>query len=935
MPNKKNNAKKSAFNNKIQKKRKVIHKKIETKKKAIKKYIKKQTRINLILGSLLILGIIALGIMLIFGLFIIITAPKFNTDLLYNKESSVIYDMNGKVIARLGAENRELVTYDELPQVLVDAIIATEDSRFFQHNGFDIARFTKASLGQLSGDAGAGGASTLTMQVVKNTFTNRNSRGLSGIIRKFTDIYMAVFKVERNYTKEEIIEFYVNSPWLGNGAYGVEQACQAFFGKSVRDISLAEASLLAGIFKAPYSYNPFTNEQLATQRRSIVLNLMVKHGYITKEQKAETEKIPISSLVVDSAAQKLNKYQGFIDTVVEEVIAKTGNDPYNVPMTIYSTMNPEKQDILNNFANGEYYSFVNDVVQTAVAMTDVKNGSIVAVVTGRNQTAERAFNRATMMNRHPGSTAKPIFDYGPLIEYNNTSTYTPILDEKVNYGNGYLKNADGSYFGLLTSRQALYRSRNTAALRAFRQVEKDQIKTFASGLGINFGEELTENLAVGAFDGVSPLELSAAYAAFGRGGYYIAPYSFTKLIYNESGDVFEQKPVKKKVMSEETAYMITSILITGATSGFNGNISVSGTQVASKSGTSTYDAAILQKLGVPLSASADNWMDFYSPDYSISIWYGYDKVSKDYYTTALGGAAVRNKLTTVLGNRVLDKNAKFKKPSGVVSVEVEWETFPPQLPSEFTPSNMRLTELFKKGTEPTDVSKRFSQLSNPTNGSATQSGSNVIISWDPIAKPEAIDPVALQEHFNTYYENYANKYYEKRLAYNNANIGELGYRVYAQDSAGNLVYLGYTTQNTFSYNNSAGYSNFVVKASYSIFTANMSSGLTISGSSVPVTPGGNINYHLKTGASFLEEICLKKDINSTIPYTYNADEVYLVDEKNNIVKDKKPNVNYCDTKENCVKSGISLNIDGKYRITYSYLDDVPIQQIVNVKDSCP
>ena len=908
---------------KQQLKKKVVKSKLYNSKivKKIRKnkFINKYPKTNLAIGLGLLIGIAMIAILLVFGLYIIIFAPKFETDLLYNKESTIIYDVNGEEFARLGAENRELVTYDELPQVLVDAIIATEDSRFFQHNGFDIARFMKASFGQIAGDSGAGGASTLTMQVVKNTFTSKNSKGLSGIVRKFTDIYMSVFKVERNYTKEEIIEFYVNAPWLGNGTYGVEQACQTFFGKSVKDLTLAEAALMAGLFKAPNTYNPFNHPEAATQRRSTVLALMVKHGYITKEQKDNAEKIAVSSLLADNNGALINKYQGFVDTVVEEVVTKTGNDPYNIPMQIYSTMNPKKQDVLNSLDNGEYYTFVNDVVQTSIAITDIKNGSVTAVLTGRNQTTERSFNRATMMNRHPGSTAKPFFDYGPLIEYNNASTYTPFLDEKTTYSNGQnIKNADGSYEGLITMRQALVKSRNIPALRAFKQLDKEKVKDFVHSLGIDYGADLLESMSIGGFDGISPLTMSAAYAAFARGGYYIEPYSFTKLVYTESGDTFEQKPVSTKVMSEETAYMINSMLVTGGSNGVGGNINVSGTDVAAKGGTSTYDSSYLEKIGVPDSASADNWMEVFSPDYSISVWYGYDQVSKDYYTSSLAGAIARKKITAAVANHVFEKNSRFEKPSGVVSSKVEWETFPPQLPSENTPESLIVTELFKKGTQPTEVSKRFSQLDNPTNGKYTVSGNSVTISWDPIAKPDAVSTSYLQEYFNEYYEDQAQKYYEKRIAYNNTNIGDFGYRVYLKDSSGNLTYLGFTTQSSFTYNGSSN--DFVVKSAYGIFTANASTGLTINSSSNPIVepPTNDYNPIFRD----IVPVCVQADTGDYI----DTDYVTVIDDtnKNNKVDVGEPiittNVNIKSTIKYQNNSSpipaIPLNIVGKYYIKY-------------------
>src|SRR5699024_2283171 len=178
---------------------------------------------------------------------------------LKNQQSSILYDRDGNEMTKLGAEVREDVTYDQLPQVFVDALIAIEDSRFFQHNGFDAARFLVASLKQVAGQGG-GGASTLSMQVVKNKYTDATATtGIQGIIRKFTDIYLAVFKLEKNYSKEQIIEFYVNSQCFNGTVCGVEQASQMYFDKSVSDLNLAEASLLAGMFQAPSSYNPYNN----------------------------------------------------------------------------------------------------------------------------------------------------------------------------------------------------------------------------------------------------------------------------------------------------------------------------------------------------------------------------------------------------------------------------------------------------------------------------------------------------------------------------------------------------------------------------------------------------------------------------------------------------------------------------------------------------
>ena len=795
-----------------------------------------------ILIILLGLAIVFVSFILIGALYIIISAPDFDTDKLYQREATVLTLADGTEFARLGAENRELVSYDDLPEVLVDAIVATEDSRFFQHQGFDIARFMMASFGQITGISGAGGASTLTMQVVKNTYTSKDTQGIKGLTRKFTDIYMSIFKVEKQYTKEEIIEFYVNAPWLGNGTYGVEQASQLYFGHSVRDLSLPEAALIAGIFNAPATQNPYYSIKNATTRRNEVLNLMYRHGYITEQQLEDAKAISVESTIQKQTGRELNKYQSFIDTVVEEVIADTGLNPYSVPMTIETTLDTKIQDVLNALNNHELgYKFKDDVIQVAIIVTDTQDGSIRAVDGRRNQTGERDLNLATGTARfQPGSTAKPIFAYGPAIEFMNESTGKYYFDDPYHYTNGQpLVNADRTYQGQETMRTALSKSRNIPAIEAYQQTDKEKIAEFAHKLGIDYGEELYESYAIGGGVYVNPEQMAAAYGAFARGGYYIEPYAYTKITFKDSEEVLENKPKREKVMSEETAYMITSILMTAQEGYAGGNFSISGTDVAAKTGTSTYDTATLKKYGVPLDASADNWDITYSPDYVISLWFGYEKLSHDYYTRSMYGSLERKKIMSAIAKRIYKTGSKFEMPSGVVKVEVEKDTVPLALPSAYTPADMRLTELFKSGTEPTETSWRYEQLATPTNGKATVNGSTINLSWDPIATPKAINQSELQEYFNENYGDFAEKYYEKRISDNNKTIGTLGYAVYLRNN-GSTTYLGYTSGTSFTYNASAGGNyTFVVKAAYSIFKDNQSAGLEIKTSS---GGGGQTTY---------------------------------------------------------------------------------------------
>ena len=795
---------------------------------------------------LLSLGIIFVTGILVFALYIIITAPEFNRDKLYKKEPTIIYYADGSEMTRYGGENRVLVTYDDLPQVLVDAIVATEDSRFFQHTGLDVARFSKALIGQVFGNDKAGGASTLSMQVIKNDYTNRNSSGIKGIIRKFTDIYMSIFKLESNYTKEEIMEFYVNTLWFATdsniyiegGIFGVEQASQYFFGKSVSELSLAEASVIAGMFQNARTLNPYKNIEGITDRQNTVLKLMVQHGYITEQEKEDAQKIPISSLLVnhDDNDSSFNNKQSsaVVDYVVKQVKQELNVDPYNNPMKIYTTIDKKVQDVLIQLENGELFKFPNDVLQEGVVVTSTENGSVVGLSGGRTINGIRT-DFATATKKQPGSAAKIFMDYGPYLEaFPEASPYNLFLDEKTTYSNGQpIANADNNYLGLISMRTALARSRNIPALLAFQAVVKEKgeqyIADFVHSLGIDYGKTLFESAAIGGFDGTNPLEMSAAYGAFARGGYYIKPYVFTKVEMTTTGDVYEHKYEKVQVMSEETAYMINSILMYAQTNFHTGgNYSVSGTDIASKTGTPTLDPTARDKYNLPDNATIDAWDMSYSPEYVIGLWVGYERVTADYHMNVTSGGKYRTEIMRLIAPKIFSKNKRFTVPNGITEVTVENETFPAQLPSAYTPSDMKVTDIFKVGAEPTEVSPRYDKLANPTNGSYHFNGTTLSLSWNPIATPSAIDTDYLTEHFNTYYGGHAIDYYNKRIAYNNSVIGSLGYQIYIKDANGNLGYIGRTEASNYIINNpTSGTNTYVIKSAYSKFSSNMSDGLNI------------------------------------------------------------------------------------------------------------
>ena len=742
---------------------------------------KKKKIINIILIVILGLGILCLILFAAFLIYITVTAPEFDAEKLDTKEMSIFYDKDGNRVAETGDERREKISYDDLPQVFIDALVATEDSRFFEHNGFDAPRFLKASVGQLLGNSDAGGASTISMQVIKNSMTSSEDSGIEGIIRKFTDIYLAVFKLEKNYTKEQIIEFYVNNHGLGGMIYGVEEAAQTYFGKSASDLNLSEAAILAGMFQAPTYYKPDINPENAADRRETVLYLMVRHGYITQEQADIANSIPVEDLLAEQTASS-DPYQGYIDTVTKELEDKYGIDPNETPVEVYTNLDRAKQEAVNSVMNGETYNWIDDRVQAGITVLDSETGDVLAIGAGRNRAAG-AWNYAVDNKRQPGSTAKPLFDYGPGIEYNNWSTYTLFDDSPYTYSNGRsIKNWDNGYYGTITLRRALSTSRNIPALKAFQQVDNSKIIDFVESLGITPEVEngkIHEAHAIGAFSpGVSSLEMAGAYAAFSNGGYYTEPHTIERIVYRDTGEVVEFDGETTKVMSDATAFMISDVLqdvaLTGGTP----------TNVAAKTGTTNYDDETMAEYNLPSDAIRDSWVVGYSTKTVIALWYGYDKIDSTYVLHNVPATIAKDRIFNALvraGAMESDREA-FEQPSSVVRLGIVAGSNPPRVAgSGYTGSVVY--EYFKKGYEPEETDTSSVSLAKPGNFRVTYDEANnrVTLSWS------AVDPG------------------------DNEGLGTFGYNVYLGST---LIGFTENTSYTYTLGNSSPYGTYRVVATY-------------------------------------------------------------------------------------------------------------------------
>lgn len=827
---------------------------------------KKRKIIHGIFIFILALGIMGMVAFTAFLIYIATSAPTFNPNNLDTQELSVVYDKDGEVIAKLGAEKREKVTYDELPQVLVDAIIATEDSRFYQHNGFDAPRFLSATFKQLLGSSNAGGASTLSMQVVKNSFTDAKlDTGVKGIIRKFTDIYLSVFKLEKNYSKEQIIEFYVNNHYLGGNIYGVEEASQAYFGKSVGDLNLSEAAIIAGMFKNPGGYSPVLHPENAKNRRTTVLYLMKRHGYITEEEEKIANSIPIEVICKDSTGKSAssgnNDYQDYIDTVVQELDKKYNVNPYKTSLLIYTNMDRAKQDGVNRVFKGESYNWVDDKIQSGVSVLDSQTGKILAIGGGRNRSIG-GYNFATDIKRQPGSTAKPLFDYGPGIEYNDWSTYEQFVDEPYTYTGGRkISNWDNSYMGKMTLRRALALSRNIPALKAFQKVDKSKIIEFVTALGIKPEIEngtLHEAHAIGAFTGTNPLEMSAAYSAFSNGGYYNEPYAVSKFTYRNTGNTVEHKSQKTKAMSDSTAFMIASVLQDVQLNG-GGKI----VNYAVKTGTTNFDDAYVQKNNLPWDAIRDSWAVGFSTKTTLAMWYGYNESSSEYCMRNVPSSIEKDKLYRTLVNEVIEKDREeFRMPDSVVKLPIISGSNPAKVAPTGYGGSVTY-EYFKKDAQPTASTADDEKLATPENVKATFENGVVTLSWKAVE----------------------NKYSE---------YGTFGYNIYF----GNTL-LGFTESTTYTKQLANPYGTYKVVATYQSYSGVSSSAgsYTLKEEKKPEPTKKEINYSIKY-------YCDKNPIETTTEKVETTSDGYYLKAEDIPDSTKIPTT--------CTKEGrtISNNIPG-------------------------
>ena len=615
---------------------------------------------------------------LIFGYYAM-KAPTLSEKDLVATTSSKIYDNKNNLIADLGAEKRINVTANEIPTDLVNAIIAIEDHRFFNHRGVDIVRIGGSFLHNLHG--GSQGGSTLTQQLIKLTYfsTSASDRTLS---RQIQEAWLAT-QLEKKATKQEILTYYVNKVFMANGNYGMQTAAKSYYGKDLKDLSLPQVALLAGMPQAPNQYDPYSHPEAAQQRRNLVLKEMLDMKSISNKQYEAAVNTPVTDGLQSLSSS--SSYPAYMDNylkeVIEQVEEETGYNLLTTGMDVYTNVDTEAQKKLWDIYNtDEYVNYPDDEMQVASTVIDVNTGKVIAQLGSRHQSSNVSFgtNQAVETNRDWGSSMKPITDYAPALEHEEyTSTAATTTDAPYNFPHSStpVYNWDRSYYGSMSITYAIQQSRNVPAVKALEKVGLKQAKKFLNGLGIDYPEMVYANaISSNTSDssnkyGASSEKMAAAYAAFANGGTYYKPSYVSRVVFSD-GTTKEFESEGTRAMKATTAYMMTDMMKTVLMAGSGTNAAISGVYQAGKTGTSNYSDNELSKLTKNSSYSSivtpDESFVGYTPEYAMAVWTGYSNRFTPVLDNGIQVATdVYRQMMLYLANNNNSGHTDWTQPSGL------------------------------------------------------------------------------------------------------------------------------------------------------------------------------------------------------------------------------------------------------------------------------
>lgn len=626
--------------------------------------------------------------------------PAKLTDL---AEAGAIYDKDGAYVTTLvGRENRTVIDTASLPAHVRSAFLAAEDLRFYKHPGFDVTRILGAVVSNVRTGGFDQGASTITQQLVKLSHLSSQKT----IARKLEEIWLAV-QMESVYTKDEILNLYLNYIYFGQGAYGIQAAAEVTFGVDAADLSPAQAAALAAAIKAPSAYSIQAAPDNNRERREYILAVMREEGMLTQ---ADYDAAMAEVLTPQGSAAVQTEYGWFVDAVLDEAELQLDISAEMLlagGYRIETTLDPAMQSLLDEqfTVSSVFPANAKDgtPVQAAAAAVDTSTGAVRAIVGGRTYETRRGLNRATQLRRQPGSAIKPLAVYAPAFEYAGWTAASVILDEPTAFGTYTPRNAGNAYYGNVTVRSALKSSLNIPAVKVIESIGVAAARKYLTAVGIELDDrDWNLSLSLGSMTyGVSPVQMAAAYVPFANGGTFYAPY-FIERITDRSGTVvYQHQDSGSRVLSPQNAYLLTDLMRTVITSGTGTRLNSVGVPVAGKTGT-------VNMVG---GGNRDAWMDAYTAELSVAVWMGYDEPDDTHRlsNSVSGGtnpaSLARNFLKAYYTGR---SKPSFAKPSGLVSVTldkkaIEWRG-EAMLATSLTPSAYQFTELFAEGTQPTKKS---------------------------------------------------------------------------------------------------------------------------------------------------------------------------------------------------------------------------------------
>lgn len=635
--------------------------------------------------------------------------------------TSIIYDGQSDVVTRLhGVQDRTWVSVSELQPSTVYAFISAEDARFFEHEGVDVIRIAGAIVADIKAGSYVQGASTISQQLIKLSHLTSEKT----ISRKAEEAALA-YEMERQYSKEDILEMYLNYVYFGGGYYGIEAAAEGYFGVHASDLTLDQSAMLAGILKSPSGYAPHINYAASINRRNNILRLMRDYGYITDDEKKQA-----SARRPTILHDKREEYSGYYtDAVTKSAAALMGitvDELIRGGYSIYSAMDSDIQHYCEEmFKNGELFPAEDS--EAAIVVLEPSTGMVVAMVGGRSYTGGISFNRATDIRRQPGSVIKPVIAYAPAFEYLNYTAADMILDEETTFADYTPSNYGNKYYGWVTVREAVTKSLNVPAVKTLSAVGVYRAKDFAKRCGIEFDDKDDSlALALGGFTyGVSPLQIAGAYSCFASGGIYNTPTLIKKITDRNGLTVYEYRQDSRRVMSEANAYILTSMLKSVVTEGTGHRLNTLDIPIAGKTGT----------VGLA-NGNRDAWMAGYTPEYTAVVWQGYDSDRLGLLPSSATGGTYPALMLYELFNHIYPdgRSGDFEKPESVKQYSIDAKTLKKQhkvvLANAMTPQSSRVTEYFTEETAPEDVSGYWAVPGSAQNLLAVREEGGVMVSFD-------------------------------------------------------------------------------------------------------------------------------------------------------------------------------------------------------------